>query len=202
MNPRLFAKKVVDATIREFDPLDPNSYEKWDLELRDAEASLRKDAQLDSALLASVCAERIRIAFEAGRFDAAMTQTSSFLREFPAASGYSSVASLRVSALHEIGAHEEEAREVLELARMPSLIGSEYLYFLASFGRRHPGSLPSDNALRHKLQESIDDLRSQGYVTLPFAEESMQVDEIAVRAADELRRIHRARGEALLRESS
>lgn len=203
MNLKELVDKTIDAAIRGFDPQDRDSYDRWDLKLRHVEDSLRNTtSERDPLLLASLCAERIRIAFEAEKFHLVIRRTADYLRDFSATTpSFSFVASLRASALHAIGAHEEEVREVLQTATEPELRGSEYVYLLASLSERHPGCLPADEDLWQKLRQSIDDLRAQGYETLPQAVGGpMQLEEMAGRVADELRRVNKGRGEALLSE--
>jgi hypothetical protein len=201
MDPKKLAESAIDATIRGFDPEDRNSYEGWDRELKHAEDSLRSSAsELDPLLLASVRAERIRIAFEVGRFGLVLEMTDEFLLIFPATfPSFSLVASLRTSALHATGAHEEEIREALQLARKPELRGSEYVHLLASLSKRHPGCLPIEEDLWRKLEQAIHDLRAQGYDMLPHPVNGpSQLEEMAGRVADELRRVNWERGESLL----
>lgn len=194
-------ERVVDSAIRGFDPEDPGSYDKWDLELGRVEDSLRSlAAELDPLLLPAVCAERIRIASEAGKSELVSERSAHFLREFPASvPSFSWVASLRLRALHAAEAHKEEVREGLGFARAPELQGGEYVYLLSGLCKRHPGCLPVDEDLWQKLQRSIDDLRAQGYDTLPRAVGSpVQLEEAVSLVAEELRRVNRERGEALL----
>jgi hypothetical protein len=100
----------------------------------------------------------------------------------------------------ESGTGGEEIREGLQIAKKPELHGSEYISLLSSLAKRHPGSLPAEELLWQKLQQSIEDLRAKGYDSLPGVVDSpIELEETAVRAADELRRVNRKRGEALLR---
>lgn len=201
MDLRRLVERAIDSAIRGFDPEDPGSYDRWDLELGRAEATLRNSTtELDPLLLSSVCAERIRIASEAGRYELVIEQTAHFLQEFPTSvPSFSLVASLRLLALHAVGSHNEEVRDGLEIARSPELQGSEYVALLSILGKRHPGCLPADEDLWQKLQRAVDDLRSQGYKTLSRAMgSSIQLEETAGRVSEELRRVNRERGEALL----
>ncbi len=204
MDLKNLVERTIDSTIRGFDPEDRTSYERWDLELKHAEDSLRAASELDSLLLASVCAERIRIAFEVAKFDVVIELTAQFLHDFPGTDpSYSVVALWRGSALHAAGDHEEEVREILQIARKPELHGSEYVHLLASLSKRHPGCLPADEDLWQKLKQTIDGLHALGYDTLPRAVNGpMHLEELAGRVTDELRRVNRARGEALLNEPS
>jgi len=196
-------ERTIDSTIREFNPDDRDSYNRWDAELERVEKSLRgSTAELDPMLLPSICAERIRVNFEVGNFDLVTSSTAEFLEEFPASvPSFSLVASLRVSALHAMQAHEEEVREALKIGMMPEIGGSEYVYLLASLSERHPGCLPEDVDLWNKLQQAVDDLREQGYDQLPqVLDGPTRLEESAQRIADDLRRINRELGEALLTE--
>lgn len=196
-------ERTIDFAIREFNPDDRDSYNRWDHELERVEEALRSSpAQLDPTLLSSICAARIRVAFEVGDFDVVISRTADFLDEFPASlPSFSLAASLRVSALHAVEAHEEEVREALKIGKMPEIGGSEYVYLLAGLSKRHPGCLPEDVELWEKLQQAVDDLREQGYDQLPqVLAGPTRVEESAQRIADDLRRINQQLGEALLTE--
>jgi hypothetical protein len=198
---RRLVETAIDSAIRGFDPEDPGSYDRWDLELERVEDKLRRStSELDPLLLSSVCAERIRIASEARKYELVSEQTAHFLREFPASvSSFSFVASLRLLALHALGEHKDEVREGLEIARSPELQGSEYVALLSILGTRHPGCLPPDEELWQKLQRAVDALRAQGYKSLSRAVGSpMQLEDTAGRVSEELRRVNREHGESLL----
>jgi hypothetical protein len=198
---KALVEATIDSVIRGFDPDDPGSYERWDPELERVEVSLRNSAaKLDPLLLPSVCAERIRIASEAGKPSVVAERSARFLSEFPATvPSFSWVTSLRLDALHGLGDHEEEVRDGLDAARKPELRGGEYVLLLSSLCRRHPGCLPLDEGLWRKLQRAVADLRAVGYGALSGAAGGpAQLEQAVCRIADELRRVNRERGEALL----
>lgn len=194
--------EVIDSVISGFDPEEPGGFERWDSELQVVEDSVRSSlSKLDPLVLPSVCAQRIGIAAEAGKTDLVSERSARFLCEFSrTVPSFSWVALLRLDALHALGRHTEEINEGLQIAREPELHGGEYITLLSSLAKRHPGCLPADKALWQKLQRSLGDLRAQGYKTLPRASDGpIQLEETAGRVADELRRVNRKRGEALLR---
>lgn len=208
MNPDLavLVDKAIDEAIRTFDPDEPSSFDRWNDELKHLEALLREEASLPGShdLLATVQAKRMALAFEIGRLDLVLDQSSQFVLTVSAAHpSFSNVAILRSLSLHAADAHISEIQEVLAIARRPEIKGGEYVSLLAGLGKRHPGSLPADEDLWQKLQRSIDGLRALGYDTLPQAVEGPeQLERIAVRVADELRRVNREREDALLNETS
>jgi hypothetical protein len=197
-------ERVIDEAIRTFEPREPTSFDRWNSELQRLESLLREEESLPDSqgLLATVQARRIAMAFEIARFDLVIAQSSQFVRAFPTIHpSFSNIANLRSCALHATGAHAAEIEETIAMARRPEVRGSEYVYLLAILSKQHPGCLPADEALSQKLQETIKDLQDQGYDTLPRSvNDPMQLEEMAGRIADELRRVNRERGEALLNE--
>lgn len=196
--------RTIDEAIRTFDPDEPNSFDRLDSELQRLESLLRENALPPNRqdLLATVQAKRIALASEIGRFDLVLEQSSDFPLVAPAGHpSFSNVAILRIYALHATGAHEAEVQESLGIARMPEINGSEYVILLANLSKRHPGRLPAEDDLWQKLQQSIEELRNLGYDTLPHTVNGpAQLEEMAGRVADELRRVNREKGEALLNQ--
>jgi hypothetical protein len=196
---------TIDAAIRSFYSGEGDNYIFWDSELQHLESILH-EADLNpelQALLASVRAQRIFLAFDVSKHDLVLELTDQFVRDVPVGHpSFSSVASLRARCLHSIGAHEKEMREILELARKPEIQDGEYISLLEHLAKRHPGSIPQDNELVTKMQKAIAALRALGYETLPGDSGEIELERLALEAASELRRVNREKGEALLAESS
>lgn len=196
---------TIDAAIRSFYSGGGDNYTFWDSELQNLESSIN-EADLTPELLnllASVRAQRIFFAFDVSKHDLVLELTAQFVRDVPVGHpSFSSVASLRASCLHSVGAHEEEIREILELARKPEIQGSEYISLLDHLAKKHPESIPQESELVDKMQQAIAALRDLGYETLPEYSGGTRLEQLTLETARELRRVNREKGEALLAENS
>lgn len=194
--------RAIHFSICNFDPEDQGSYNICNRELNQVESQLTGETSAAALpLLADIGAERIRIAYEAGKFELVLEQSAAFLQRFPPAMpGYFGVASLRMQALHEAAEHELEIQEALKLAKNPELTGSEYVYLIAALAKRHPCSLPVDDLLWKKLVQASKALQIQefGLATQASGDNPEQLEEKAAAIADELYRRNRARGDEIL----
>jgi|SRR5215217_5487186 len=199
---KALVEQTVDATIRSFNPDDLQSYDHWDAELRRLEDLLVEATFLpeQQIFLALVRAQRIGMAYDLGKVDLVLEQSTQFVRSFPASfPSFFLVATLRARALHITGAHEEELEEILRLVMKPEIHGSEFIFLLENLAKRHPGSLPSDELLAAKMREAISALREQGYDILsPGDVFESQLEQTALRVASEIRQENQAKAEDLL----
>lgn len=194
------AEQAIDETIRFYVPGDPDSFNRWNAELERVEDFLVsvEPSPDQRGLLASVRARRIDMAYDVDKLDLVLLWSAQFLQEVPAThSSFFVTVLLRLRALHRTGAHEEEVQTCLEVVRRPEVRGSEYVYLLEHLSHLHPGNISADKALAAKMQEAIDALSAQGY-SLPENSHDGDLEQIAIRIANDLRKANRARGESLL----
>lgn len=191
---------TLDRVIRSFDPGNSESYRKSEVALQELERRLG-DLQVDSSyLLPRILAQRISLAFAAGETDLVLKVGARFLQVYePSLPSYSVVAPLYARALHMVGEHEQESSFVHNLVRLPEVRGSDFLYLLENLVRRHPGSLLDQIALLPKLKDEIENLREEGYPGLPETSgQLIEMEQLVLAAASELRRANKERAEALL----
>jgi hypothetical protein len=195
-------ENTIDQVIRSFSPANPQSYDHWDHELERLGQALADSTDLPSKelLLGSVLAERIRLAFETGKLDRVVALTALFLRntrtEHPS---WDYVLGRRAHALHLLGNHDQELSEVLKAVQRADSRGSEFLYLLAGLGARHPGIIVADAEMVSKTTEAVALLRSMGYERLtPPSGDPAQFENELHAIVTELKRVNRAKGEALL----
>lgn len=190
----------LDHVIRNFDPGSSESYRRCDVGLQELERRLG-DLQVDSShLLARVLAQRISLASAAGETGLVLKVGARFLHSYePSLPSYSVVAPLYARALHMAGEHEQESSFVYNLVRLSEVRGSDFLYLLENLARRHPGSLSDQITLLPKLKEEIESLREESCQSLPETSgQLIDLEQLVLAAAAELRRANRARAEALL----
>jgi hypothetical protein len=195
---------TLDAAIRSFCPGDESSYAHWDSELRRLELSLREAPPTPEHqnLLATVHAHRIDLAFDVEKCELVLELSAQFVRDVHAGHpSFFSVAAVRARCLHSVGAHREEVREFLELARRPEIQDGEYISLLEYLAQRHPGDIPDDEELLGKMKKAIEALRALGYETLPVDSGGMDLVRLTLQAAGELKRVNREKGEALLADT-
>lgn len=198
-------ENTIDAAIRSFYSGAGDNYLFWDSELQSLESAL---SEVDPApeirrLFSSVRTQRICLAFDVSNHDLVLELSAQFMRDVSVGHpSFSLVASLRAHCLHSVGAHEEEIREILALARKPEIQGSEYISALEHLAKNHPGSIPQDSELIDKMQSAIALLRDLGYEMLLEAGREIELEQLALKVASELRRINREKGEALWLKTS
>jgi hypothetical protein len=197
---------AIDASIRSFQPGDEESFAFWDTELEKAE-SLFTTSELNAekrSLLSSLRAQRIHLAFEMERHDVVLRSSADFIRDVPASHpSFLGVAIIRAHALHLMGAHEEEIREILDLARKPELQVGDLISLLTPIAKAHPGSIPNDALLRNRMEEAISRLRTMdNYESLPAMADNISLEEAVLWVSGEVRRINRKLTEALIAGSS
>jgi hypothetical protein len=196
---------TLDAAIRSFCPEDENSYTHWVSELQRLELSLHEvlPTPEQQNLLASVHAHRIELAFDVDKRELVLELSAQFVRDVHVGHPrFFSVATMRLRCLHSVGAHEQEVRELLELARRPEIQGGEYISLLEHLAQRHPGNIPDDGELSGKMKKAIEVLQALGYETLPVDNGEMDFVRLTLQTASELKRVNREKGEALLADNS
>ena len=144
---KALVEKALKDSILSFNRNVQGSFETWDAELERVErlVVLERASAGREDWLASIRAERIRLAWEVGKSDLLLERSQRFLQDSPPrVASYGTVVEVRARALHEAGAHGEERTLVLEAAAEPEIRGSEYVSLLAGLARRHAGSIPPD----------------------------------------------------------
>jgi hypothetical protein len=201
------AESTIDAAIRSFRPGDDSSYDHWDSELQHVESLLGESLPTPESqhVFARVRAYRISMTFEVGRYELVLELSGHFIYDVPVDHpSYFTVADLRACCLHMAGAHDEEVRELLDLIRRPEIQNRDYIAYVEHLAKMHPGSVPQDKELVKKMRNAIAELRTLGYDTLPAPAESEEtgLEQLAMETLNELRRVNRKKGEALLAETS
>jgi hypothetical protein len=192
-----------DSVIRQFQPHDSGSYEHWDNELDCLEEQVlsRSSSSETQALLASIRAQRVSIASEAGLLDQVLEQSDRFFSSCSNCTQAALVATLRSRALHATGEHEREIKETLDYLLRPDVGGSEYIFLLEELFRRHPG-VSVTKEVEAKMTDAISVLTKQNEDFAGLSKGVVgQVEVIARSVASEIRRIHREKAQAILAES-
>lgn len=200
----LAVQRVIDGTIRGFDPEDPESFTVWNDQLEEVQSVLKDEVAPNPDLLGSVYLERIRIALETGRDALVLKLTDSFLGELPSNDpGFAQVVTARVRSLERSVSLEEAAREAVLHAAGGAIEGSELFYLLASFKGNAHHVLDTDKAaIREKLHEAMVKLRTQGYDPLSVEWlDHYSIWEVAGMAAEVIRGINLEKGQRLLEGS-
>jgi hypothetical protein len=200
-NLEALVEQTIDSTIRNIDPGDPKSYEKWVAELDRLEAALCKAEGLLNRLelLAMVRSTRIFLASDLEETDFVLGRSAEFLRDFPASTpSYFNVAFHRLQALHVAGEHENEIREALEIIRLPEIVGSEFLFLLDAWRVRHPNTIPEAADILAKTQAAIVNFREHGYEGLLDIDSSSRFEETLEALVERIRSIYQAKADAVL----
>jgi hypothetical protein len=199
-------KTAIDASIRSFQPGDEESFAFWDAELEKVESLfMRSELTAEKqSLLSYLRAHRVHLAFEVEKHDVVLRKSADFIRDVPASHpSFLGLAITRAHTLHLAGAHEEEIRETLDLARKPELHVGDFISLLAPIAKWHPGSIPNDTLLRKKMEEAISQLRTMDdYKSLPTVNNDLSLEESVLQVSNEVRRINRKLTEALITGSS
>jgi hypothetical protein len=198
-------ERTIDSAIRAFDFRDENSYSNWDGELHRVEALLIAAPAIPRHphLLASIRAQRIRLAFQTKKFERVLELSALTLSESPPDDpDLATVVIYRARSLHALCMHTEEIGEVLATARTYNADDGEFIYLLLHLAKNHPGSIPQERDLLDKLRATIAALRADLYESLPDVSSESEIEETVLRVAKEMQRVSREMTEAILRENS
>lgn len=198
-------EEAIDRVIRSFSPDDHDTFGDCDSELQRVEALLSSSEPEPDvlALLARIHACRISLAAEIGDAGAIVRQSEYFLKTYPPAGlDSANVRAWRLRALHVLGRHSDELRETLEAAKMPEVLGEDFVLLLEGLAKRHPGSLASEALLQKKMRDVLKQLGLAGYANLPAGDEvNADLERVALATAAEFRRVNEVRTNAILAEN-
>jgi hypothetical protein len=195
-------ERTIDWVIRSFRPDDSDTFNGSDAALQKVEMLLSsaEPGSIVLDLLVQVRATRIFLAAEIGDAEAVVRQSESFLRTCsPTRLDFFNVQNLRLRALHTLGHHSDELREALEAAKSTEVRSEDFVLLLEGLAKRHPGSFASDAFLQKKMSTALRQLVLCGYTNLPTPDQvSANLEQAALDAVAEFRRVNRAKAEELL----
>jgi len=158
-------EKTIHECILSFNPKESTSYEIWAGRLEELERKVRAEIATPGAvqLLAQSWSHRVCIAAESGKLDVVLRESQKYLDEFsgdvfPENPALVIVGLHRLTALHMLERHQEERVELLSLARIPHIHGSDLLMLFEPYVKRHSGELNIDAETRKRLIEGMSEI--------------------------------------------